>query len=78
MWIEEDNQLKKSFKFSNFQEGLDFINSINDIIESINHHPTITLNWGRVDISTTTHDEGNKLTDLDYQLTKLIDSINDK
>jgi 4a-hydroxytetrahydrobiopterin dehydratase len=78
MWIEENNQLKKSFKFPNYLEALSFVNQISSVIEQLGHHPIITLTWGRVDISTTTHDAGNTVTNKDFQLTQLIDSINVK
>jgi 4a-hydroxytetrahydrobiopterin dehydratase len=74
MWIEENNELKKSFKFSNYLEALAFVNSISSDIEKLGHHPIITLTWGRVDIATQTHDAGNTVTDKDYQLTTLINT----
>ncbi len=75
MWIEENNQLKKTFTFKNYLEALDFVNKISVGIEELGHHPVITLTWGRVEISTTTHDAGNTITDKDYKLTELIDKI---
>jgi 4a-hydroxytetrahydrobiopterin dehydratase len=74
MWIEENNELKRSFKFSNYLEALEFVNSLTEDIEKLGHHPVITLTWGRVDIATQTHDEGNIVTTKDHQLTELINT----
>lgn len=75
MWIEEDNKLKREFKFSNYAEALNFVNKISIGIEELGHHPEITLTWGRVIITTTTHDAGNKITNKDVILTELINKI---
>jgi 4a-hydroxytetrahydrobiopterin dehydratase len=74
MWIEENDMLKKSFKFNNYLEAIAFVNSLTESIEELGHHPVITLTWGRVDITTQTHDAGNKVTELDYQLSKIINT----
>lgn len=66
--------LKKSFGFGNYLEALDFVNRISVDIEKLGHHPVITLTWARVDITTQTHDANNSVTELDHQLTKLIDT----
>jgi 4a-hydroxytetrahydrobiopterin dehydratase len=72
MWIEENNELKRSFEFSNYLEALEFVNNISQDIEKLGHHPVITLTWGRVNIQTTTHDAGNIVTTKDHELSKLI------
>jgi 4a-hydroxytetrahydrobiopterin dehydratase len=74
MWIEENNMLKRSFAFNNYLEALAFINSLTESIEKLGHHPSITLTWGRVDIATQTHDKGNTVTELDHQLTQIINT----
>jgi pterin-4a-carbinolamine dehydratase len=40
-WKNTDNQLSKTFTFSNFQEVLEFTNKIGEVSESLKHHPTI-------------------------------------
>jgi 4a-hydroxytetrahydrobiopterin dehydratase len=73
MWLEENNKLKKTFIFENYLQALNFVNKISIDIEKLGHHPEIMLTWGRVEISTCTHDAGNIITDKDKELTKLID-----
>lgn len=49
------NKLRKVFKFKNFISALAFVNQIGDLAEAQFHHPTITLDWGRVEVIWVTH-----------------------
>lgn len=75
-WREENNILIREFNFSNFKKALHFVNQVGEICEELNHHPDILLhNYKQVRISTTTHDAGNTLTNLDYTITQKIDEL---
>ena len=74
-WIEEKNNLKKSFLFEDFDSSVEFVNKVALVANKLNHHPTITINYNKVKIETTTHDEGNIITEKDYQLCEEIDKI---
>lgn len=74
MWIQEDNKLNRNFAFDNYAHALEFVNRISVSIEKLGHHPEILLTWGKVSISTTTHDTGNTITAKDHELTKYIDT----
>lgn len=39
MWKEEDNTLKASYKFSDFNEAFAFMTSVAIAAEKANHHP---------------------------------------
>jgi 4a-hydroxytetrahydrobiopterin dehydratase len=45
------------------------------IAEKMNHHPTWTNTWNRVDIELTTHDAGNRVTDKDRKMASAIDEL---
>ncbi len=75
MWKESDNKLKKSFQFADFSEAFAFMTRVAFLAESMNHHPTWTNTWNRVDIELTTHDAGNKVTDKDRKLAAAIDKL---
>ena len=75
MWKEEDNKLKKSFKFEDFQEAFAFMTRVAFLAESQQHHPNWSNVYNTVDIELTTHDSGNKVTDKDRKLAKAIDKI---
>lgn len=76
MWIEENNMLKKSFKFKDFQSAFAFMTRVAFLAEEHQHHPNWSNVYNKVDIELTTHDEGNKVTAKDRKLAKAIDSIN--
>jgi len=47
--------LSRHFKFKNFAEALAFANKIGEIAEEENHHPDLTVSWGKVGVMLTTH-----------------------
>lgn len=75
MWTEENNKLKKTFKFSNFQEAFAFMTRVAFLAEKQNHHPNWSNVYNTVEIELTTHDQGNVVTEKDRKLAKAIDQI---
>ena len=43
-------QLKKTFSFSSYKESVDFSNKVAKMADIEDHHPTITLEWGKVTV----------------------------
>lgn len=74
MWQEQDKSLVKEFSFPDFKTALAFVIKVGELAEKANHHPDISLGWGKVSISLTTHDE-NGVTEKDRQLAKEIDEV---
>ncbi len=74
-WILDNNKLGKSFTFPDFKSALIFVNKVGQIAENLAHHPEIWFTWGKVTITTTTYDEGNRVTDKDRELAGQIDLI---
>lgn len=75
MWQEENNQLKRSFKFNNFIEAFGFMTKVAIIAEKMNHHPNWSNVYNKVEISLCTHDAGDVVTDKDRKLAESIDKI---
>jgi 4a-hydroxytetrahydrobiopterin dehydratase len=75
VWTEAENRLKKSFAFADFSEAFAFMTRVAMIAEKMNHHPTWTNTWNRVDIELTTHDAGNRVTDKDRKMASAIDEL---
>lgn len=75
MWIEENNRLKKTFKFSDFQEAFAFMTRVAFLAEAQQHHPNWSNVYNQVHIELTTHDAGNTVTEKDLKLAKAIDQI---
>nr|WP_319395750.1 4a-hydroxytetrahydrobiopterin dehydratase [uncultured Desulfobacter sp.] len=47
--------LKRVFRFKNFKLALAFVNQVAELAETEYHHPTLILDWGRVEVRWTTH-----------------------
>ncbi|MES2591654.1 MAG: 4a-hydroxytetrahydrobiopterin dehydratase [Bacteroidota bacterium] len=75
MWTEENNKLKRSFKFNNFIDAFGFMTKVALVAEKMNHHPTWSNTYNKVDITLTTHDNGNTVTEKDEKLANEIDKI---
>lgn len=74
-WTFEEDQLKKSYTFKDFRAAISFIVRMSYFAEELNHHPNLHNVYNTVDIALTTHDAGNKVTDLDVQLAKAIEGF---
>ena len=75
MWKEEDNQLKRSFQFTNFIEAFGFMTKVALIAEKMNHHPIWSNMYNKVNITLCTHDEGYTITEKDRKLANAIDKV---
>ena len=75
MWRETDNKLYRAFTFSDFKEAFAFMTRVADIATRLNHHPTWTNTYNKVEIWLNTHDAGNIVTAKDRELAKAIDAV---
>ena len=75
MWKEENNSLKKTFRFKNFSEAFAFMTRVAMIAERMNHHPEWKNVYNTVEISLSTHDAGNMVTEKDRKLAEAIDTL---
>ena len=75
MWKEENNKLQQTFTFEDFVEAFGFMSKVALIAEKMNHHPEWKNVYNKVEITLTTHDEGNTITEKDRKLAKAIDEL---
>ncbi|CCH53482.1 transcriptional coactivator/pterin dehydratase [Fibrisoma limi BUZ 3] len=75
MWQEQDNQLTRSFMFSDFNEAFGFICRVALIAEKLDHHPWWSNVYNQVTIRLSTHDAGNVVTEKDRELAAAIDKL---
>ena len=73
-WKYENKAISKTFKFSSYLSGINFVNKIALLAENMNHHPDIKIGWCKVDILLTTHDSSD-VTKKDIELASLCDKI---
>ncbi|WP_130734510.1 4a-hydroxytetrahydrobiopterin dehydratase [Flavobacterium sp. J27] len=75
MWKEIDNSLQRSFEFQNFIEAFAFMTKVAFLAEKMNHHPEWKNVYNKVEITLTTHDAGNTVTEKDRKLAEQINQL---
>ncbi|SDK66035.1 4a-hydroxytetrahydrobiopterin dehydratase [Catalinimonas alkaloidigena] len=75
MWKEEDDKLKKTFEFKDFNQAFRFMTGVALVAEKMDHHPWWSNVYNTVSFELNTHDAGNKVTDRDRKLAKKIDEL---
>lgn len=73
-WKRAGKRIYRTVKFEGFMDGVKLIQEIAELAEAMNHHPDLSLSYGRMRISLTTHDEGG-LTDRDFKLARKIELL---
>jgi 4a-hydroxytetrahydrobiopterin dehydratase len=71
---DDGKTISKRFTFKNFADALAFANRIGAIAESEGHHPDLTVGWGKVEVTLTTH-AIRGLSENDFILAAKIDAI---
>ncbi|HEU4552284.1 MAG TPA: 4a-hydroxytetrahydrobiopterin dehydratase [Chitinophaga sp.] len=75
MWEEKNNQLHRSFEFSDFKAAFAFMTKVALAAEKMDHHPYWTNVYNKVEIYLSTHDAGDVVTEKDHRLAKIIDGL---
>lgn len=75
MWKEENNKLQRTFEFKDFVHAFSFLTKVAIAAEKMNHHPEIFNVYNKVEISLSTHDAGDIVTDKDRKLASEIDEF---
>ncbi|CAG4991747.1 Putative pterin-4-alpha-carbinolamine dehydratase [Dyadobacter sp. CECT 9275] len=78
MWKEEDDKLKKNFRFRDFKEAFLFMSEVAKTVDEMDHHPWWSNVYNQVTFELTTHDAGDKVSDKDKKLASAIDTIAEK
>ena len=71
-WTLEGDAIRKQYTFKGFPQAIGFLNRLVPDAEQADHHPDITVNYRRVMLSWSTHDEGG-LTAKDIAGAKMAD-----
>lgn len=61
--------------FKDFVGAFGFMTQVAMVAEKMNHHPSWTNLWNKVEMQLSTHDAGDIVTEKDRQLAKAIDKI---
>lgn len=72
-WTVTPDFLIREFIFSDFASAIKWMLRLVPEIESLDHHPEWTNSYNKITVRLTTHSAGNKVTDKDYALARLMD-----
>lgn len=74
-WSFSEDAITKQFEFSDFRAAVSFIVRLAFYAEELNHHPELQNVYNTVDVSLSTHDAGNKVTEMDLELARRIEDF---
>jgi 4a-hydroxytetrahydrobiopterin dehydratase len=72
---DDEEHLQKRYDFDSFKSAIDFITKVALISEQQNHHPEIWNSYNVVQLSLTTKDHQNRITEKDELLARSIDEL---
>ena len=73
-WKLEGNALTKTFRFPGYGETIAFVNAVAAVAQREDHHPDLSVTWGRITVKLSTHSAGG-ITDKDFDLARKIEEV---
>ncbi len=73
-WKLRGREIKKTYSFDDFNESISFVNKVALLAEEADHHPDILIQYDKVTLTLSTHDEGG-LTERDFNLARKLDAL---
>lgn len=67
--------IQRTFVFPSFIQALVFMQRVAPHCEIMNHHPTWTNTYNRVEVELSTHDAGNQVTLKDVELAEIMNRV---
>jgi 4a-hydroxytetrahydrobiopterin dehydratase len=74
-WERDGDKIKKTFRVDTYMAGLAFACAVGTICEGMNHHPDLFIGWKRVEVGFSTHDAGNKISQMDIDAAAKVESL---
>ncbi len=73
-WERRGDAIAKQFDRGDFVGSVEFVDSLVEPAEAMNHHPDLEISWATVTVTLSTHSEGG-LTENDFELAEKIDAL---
>ena len=73
-WIYAGGTIRRSYETAGWPVMLMLVNAIGLCAEVANHHPELTVSWGRVVVALSTH-SAKGVTDKDFELARECDGV---
>lgn len=74
-WAFSSGKLWKTFTFPDYAGAMEFANAVARAADRLGHHPDMLVQYGRVTLTTSTHDAGGKVTEKDFELAAEVEKI---
>lgn len=72
-WSGDINGLTRTYRFGDFNAAMAFMCHAAPAIDQLQHHPEWSNVYNRVSVTLRTHDAGDRVTELDVKLARLLD-----
>jgi len=73
-WERDGAAIRKSFERGDFVGSVNFVQSLVEPAETMNHHPDLEISWDTVTVTLSTHSDGG-VTAADFELAAKIDAL---
>ena len=57
-WTFNNKSISKTYSFTSYMDGINFINRLAVEAEKTNHHPDMIVGWCKIVVTFTSHDKG--------------------
>jgi 4a-hydroxytetrahydrobiopterin dehydratase len=71
-WYFEDGWIRRVYKTDGWPTTLMLVNAVGFVAEAADHHPDLSVTWGRITVKLATHSAGG-ITDKDFELARRIE-----
>jgi 4a-hydroxytetrahydrobiopterin dehydratase len=72
--LTEGKWIERKYRFQDYLNGIDFVQSVADLSEKMNHHPFISIDYKLITVKISSW-RANGLTDLDFTLAQQYDEL---
>lgn len=69
-----DVAIEKTFSFGNYHETIAFVNAVAFIAHRLDHHPELSVHYGRCVVRYSTH-SAQAITELDFECASRVDAL---
>ena len=73
-WSIQDGKLAKTYAFKTYKDGVVFAAAAAFVADKLNHHPDLTIGYGKVSVAVNTHDVGG-ISPYDFELARRVDAL---
>jgi len=73
-WEFQENAIQRFYETDGWPTTLMAVNAIGFLCEAADHHPDLSVSWGRITVRLNTHSAGG-VTDKDLELAREIDRL---